>query len=117
MEDILYAELLHFHSVSEGKYPERITSQEYKKNNCEKANFRQFARPFHQVEGVLMYGCCEVLVKSRLAAILHAYHDNPTTGAHFGRDKTYRMIKQRYYWRSMKKQFANYIKSCKMLLF
>ena len=60
-----------------------------------------------------MYGGTEVLVKSRLSSILNAYHDNPTTGGHFGRDKTHNKIRERYYWKGMKKQINNYIKSCK----
>ena len=114
MEDSLYNELVHFHSVtsSEGRYPERIASLEHKKRNSEKCNFRQIAKPYYQVDGVLMHGACEVLQKSRLASILNAFHDNPSSGAHFGRDKTYRKIKTRYYWKGMKKQIGDYIKSC-----
>ena len=60
-----------------------------------------------------MHGEIEVLVKTRLASILHAYHDNPTTGAHLGRDKTCAKIGERYYWYGMKDTITKYIKKCK----
>ena len=113
MEDQLYAELVHFHSVSEGKYPSRITMMEPKDRNSAKSNFRQRAKLYHVVEGVLMYGGAEVLLKTRVKDILYAYHDHPVSGGHFGRDKTHDKIKERYYWRGMRQQIGEYIKSCK----
>ena len=60
-----------------------------------------------------MLGGREVLAKSRLPTILNAYHDNPTTGGHFGRDKTYAKISERYQWNGMKKDITEYIQRCK----
>ena len=71
------------------------------------------AKYYHVANDVLMHGGCEVLVKSRLENILHAYHDNPTTGGHFGRDKTYAKIAERYHWYGMKKTINDYIQRCK----
>jgi len=45
-------------------------------------------------------------------SILHIYHDTAANGAHFGRDKTFSKIRQRYYWPSMHKDITNYIRSC-----
>ena len=46
------------------------------------------------------------------ADILKIYHDTPGNGAHFGRDKTTRKIRERYYWPSMIADIENHIKSC-----
>jgi len=46
------------------------------------------------------------------ADIMKIYHDTPANGAHFGRDKTIRKIKTRYYWNNMCSDITNYIKSC-----
>ena len=46
------------------------------------------------------------------ASILKAYHDTPSNGAHFGRDKTLRKIQDRYYWPGMAADIGNYVKSC-----
>ena len=44
--------------------------------------------------------------------IMRIYHDTPANGAHFGRDKTVRKIKDRYYWDSMNQDISNYVRSC-----
>ena len=114
MDDQLYAELLHFHTASEGRYPERIDRLKYGQHKKdEKTKFRQMAKVYHQVEGVLWYGQSEVLPKCRLASVLYAFHDDPNTGGHFGRDKVYNKIKARYYWKGMKNEIAQYIKNCR----
>ncbi|CAF4819267.1 unnamed protein product, partial [Rotaria sp. Silwood2] len=46
------------------------------------------------------------------ADILKIYHDTPANGAHFGRDKTTRKIKERYYWPTMIADIRNHINSC-----
>ena len=112
MEDQLYEEIVHFHSVSVGKYPERIIRTDPKTRNCAKSNFRQTANRYHVVDGVLMYGGLEVLAKSRLAGVMRSFHDNPATGGHFGRDKTYDKIRARFFWRGMRVYISKYIKSC-----
>ncbi|KAG7165828.1 pol Retrovirus-related Pol polyprotein from transposon-like 9, partial [Homarus americanus] len=53
----------------------------------------------------------EVLVKIRVPSILKACRDNPATGGHFGREKTFRKISQRYYWEGMKNDVQEYVKS------
>jgi transposase InsO family protein len=44
--------------------------------------------------------------------IITIYHDTPGNGAHFGRDKTIRKIRDRYYWHSMNADITNHIRSC-----
>lgn len=44
--------------------------------------------------------------------VLSVYHDSAANGAHFGRDKTFSKIRQRYYWPSMYKDITNYVRSC-----
>ena len=60
-----------------------------------------------------MYGRKEVLTRSRVPLILQSYHDNPTAGGHFGRDKTYLKIYERYYWVGIKTEIDSYIKRCR----
>ena len=44
--------------------------------------------------------------------IMKIYHDTQANGAHFGRDKTIKKIKARYYWNTMNRDIANYVNSC-----
>ncbi|CAF3680819.1 unnamed protein product [Rotaria sordida] len=44
--------------------------------------------------------------------IMKIYHDTQANGAHFGRDKTIKKIKARYYWNTMTSDITNYVKSC-----
>ena len=46
------------------------------------------------------------------ADLLKIYHDTPTNGAHFGRDKTLRKIQERYYWPNMTADIKNHVDSC-----
>ena len=113
MDDQLYKDILHYHTVLERKYPASIYNLTLGKRSNAKTNFRRTCGHFNVENGVLKHMGREVLVKTRLQAILHAYHDNATTGGHFGRDKTYGKIAERYYWYAMKKDVTNYIKRCK----
>jgi hypothetical protein len=45
------------------------------------------------------------------ANILKAYHDDPLAG-HYGADKTFRKITQRYYWKGIRKYIESYVKNC-----
>ena len=44
--------------------------------------------------------------------IIKIYHDTPANGAHFGRDKTFHKIRQRYFWRNMASDIKNHIRTC-----
>ena len=46
------------------------------------------------------------------ADVLKIYHDTPSNGAHFGRDKTTRKIQERYYWPTMIDDIRNHLNSC-----
>ena len=119
MEDTLYKDIMHYHTESAKitpvirPYPSEIYEIPSEKRESAKGTFRRKAKKFNVVDGILVHGGIEVLVKSRLATILDAYHDNPTTGAHFGRDKTCAKIAERYYWYGMKDTISKYIKKCK----
>ncbi|KAF2882955.1 hypothetical protein ILUMI_23183 [Ignelater luminosus] len=43
--------------------------------------------------------------------VLHEYHDCDLA-AHYGVDRTYRRVSQRYFWIGMKKYIAEYLKNC-----
>ncbi|KAN0053401.1 hypothetical protein ACTA71_009851 [Dictyostelium dimigraforme] len=46
--------------------------------------------------------------------ILQIFHDDLTTGGHFGFLKTYNKIFERFYWRGMIHDVKNYISTCKV---
>ena len=48
----------------------------------------------------------------KVPGILLACHNNPTTGGHFGRDKSYKKIQARHWWKGMKTEIEEYIQNC-----
>ena len=113
MEDKLHMEITSYYTEAENRYPDYMSKLTYKERNNAKANFRRMAKPYHCIEGVLIHKNKEVLTRSRVPVILQIYHDNPNSGGHFGRDKTYAKISDRYYWYGMKKEVEDYIKKCR----
>ena len=107
MEEKRYKDIVRFHTEEQNKYPQHIYKMPAREKNNEKANFKKTAHKYQVVDGILMYKNREVLTVNRLPSILHACHDNPSTGGHFGRDKTYGKIAERYYWTGMTKTIAN----------
>ena len=66
-----------------------------------KSNFRRLVKPYTVDNGVIKHKGKEVLLQSRVEDMLKAYHDNPATGGHFGRDKTLAKLAERYYWKGI----------------
>ncbi len=112
MEDQMYYQLVRFYTATQQKYPPCIYDLPPEKRVDAKSQFRQTAKPYRSEGGVLYHGDKEVLTKSRLHTILEACHDNLIYGGHFGRDKTFAKISERYYWRGMKKDVHQYVKDC-----
>lgn len=113
MDDQVYDDTLTFLKSTTKKYPVWI----YKLNNKierqqEKSKFRQRVKRYAYENGKLMYQGKEVLKRSSLPGALKIFHDNPATGGHYGRDKTYAKLAERYYWKGMKKDICTYIESC-----
>jgi len=104
-----HAEFLNYFANKHKKYPERIYSLSPTKRDNEKANFRQFVKPFHVKDGTLYNGDAEAVTRDRVPGILLACHDNPATGGHMSRDKTYKKIQGRYWWKGMKTEIEEYI--------
>src|SRR5581483_3992244 len=52
-----------------------------------------------------------VITENEKETVLFRLHDHPTSG-HFGIETTLNRIKEKYYWKNMKKDVENYIKSC-----
>ena len=52
-----------------------------------------------------------VLKEDEIDSVLYMLHDHPI-GGHFGMDGTYNKIKERFYWKGMKKDVEAYVKSC-----
>ena len=53
----------------------------------------------------------QVIRRFELAGIMYMFHDHETAG-HFGINATYEKVKERYYWKNMKKDIEEYIKTC-----
>ncbi|CAF1447219.1 unnamed protein product [Didymodactylos carnosus] len=51
------------------------------------------------------------LPSSLIPDILFAHHDHPL-GSHFGIDRTYHHLREKYYWPKMLESVTNYIQSC-----
>src|SRR6185295_10708931 len=54
----------------------------------------------------------KILKENEIEAILYMTHDHPT-GGHFGVTSTYNKIKEKYYWKGMKNDIEEYIRTCK----
>jgi len=52
-----------------------------------------------------------ILEKDEIESILFMTHDH-ATGGHFGIDATYNKISDKYYWKGMKEDIKEYIKTC-----
>lgn len=81
-------------------------------------NDARFSRTFSIMNGLLLFTGrkgksvpCVPQGKIR-HDIMQLYHDTAANGAHFGRDKTLRKIRDRYYWQSMNKDISAYVRSC-----
>ena len=99
MDDRLYNQILHFFISNENKYPGEIYKLPPEKRVNAKSQFRQTVKPYTLKDGVLMHTEKQVLRKNGVDEVLKMCHDNPVTGAHFGRDKTYQRIASRFYWK------------------
>ena len=53
----------------------------------------------------------KVIRKHEFESLMYIAHDHELSG-HFGIDATYERIKDKYYWRGMKKDIEAYVKSC-----
>ena len=101
MDETTYSQILHFYSSADRKYPEYIYDVPLDKRVDAKSKFRQLAKPYHFEGGIVKHGDKEVLVKGRIDGVLKAFHDNPVTGGHFGRDKTLSKLSERFYWKGI----------------
>jgi len=53
----------------------------------------------------------KVLKEEEIEPVLYMTHDHPTAG-HFGVDATYNKIIQCYYWKNMRRNIEEYVRSC-----
>lgn len=53
-----------------------------------------------------------VIPKSKVKEIIVAYHNTPMNGAHFGKDRTFYKIRERFYWPGMYVDIVEHIRSC-----
>ena len=101
MDDTFYSKILTFYTASEYKYPSYIYNTPLNQRPDVKSKFRQSIKPYKVEDGIVMHGKDKILTKINLHGVLKACHDNPIFSGHFGRDKTYKKISQRYYWKGM----------------
>ena len=48
--------------------------------------------------------------------LIETFHNDMTLGGHPGRQRLYRKLRQRYFWKNMSKQVAQYVKNCEHCL-
>ena len=78
----------------------------------------RFVKNYQVLDGILMhFGSHSKPVPCIPAGklrrdIMRIYHDTSANGAHFGRDKTLRKIRDRYYRDSMTSDITNHVRSC-----
>jgi transposase InsO family protein len=106
-----------------------FTSEDLKNFQQQDNEIRKIIENIHQVpinheysihEGLLCrivnrpYGnlIVPVVPKTKVKDILLAYHNSSMNGSHFGKDRTYHKIRDRYYWSNMYRDIANHIKAC-----
>jgi Integrase zinc binding domain len=53
-----------------------------------------------------------VIRRYEFEGVLLLMHDHPTA-AHFGIESTYNRIKEKYWWKGMRKDIEAYVKTCK----
>lgn len=80
--------------------------------------FKMCYKNFRLEQGVLMYSShisnlasVIVIPKSRANEILGKFHDDKEAG-HPGREETYNSIRQRFFWVSMRRDIAKYVRTC-----
>ena len=93
--------------IAQHKYPPNASKDEKRK-------VRSKAAPFEAVDGQLMYRKKRRLVVQEMDKIrlLKACHSDMNGGGHFGRDKTFFKLSERYFWKAMKADVEDFIKCC-----
>lgn len=67
-----------------------------------------------QMKGTLLYKNDAIVVPRDAALcsqLLRMHHDDPMAG-HFGREKTLDLLARKYFWKEMRKDVEEYVKSC-----
>src|ERR1043166_299777 len=52
-----------------------------------------------------------VIRKYEFEGLMYMMHDNELSG-HFGMNATYEKIRQRYYWKNMRRDIEEYVRTC-----
>ena len=97
MDDKLVSDLLKYFSSSNKKYPDEIYNLKGDLRSNVKSKFRQTAKPCWYDKVKLLHNDKEVLPQKRLSEILSVFHSNEVSGGHFGAEKTYLKIAERFY--------------------
>ena len=100
-----YEEILKF---LQGKISEKNEKELQDLQKRSKGYEEKLGRLYQQnKEGRLL----KVLRKDEIDSVLWMMHNHPTAG-HFGTEKTYEKIKERFYWKGMLQDIKQYIKYC-----
>src|SRR5215469_15952305 len=88
---------------------------EYKEIYTKMENNNDKEKDYEVIEGTLYKikdgKKIRIIRESELDGIMYMMHDHPTS-AHFGINATYEKIRERYYWKNMRKDIENYVKTC-----
>src|SRR6266480_215588 len=106
MNEIEYKDLLDYL-----KRDTNIIWEEKKKEKLEKQSEKFIEKNDKIYKKTKEEELVKVLKEHEKETILYMVHDHPT-GGHFGRDATYNKIAGKYYWKGMKKDIEEYVKTC-----
>ncbi|OXU17369.1 hypothetical protein TSAR_007674 [Trichomalopsis sarcophagae] len=74
---------------------------------------QRFKEVFHNVDMTITfcYRTCRTVPPEYCSAILEDYH-NSLLGGHRGMGKTYRRVREKYYWKGMKEDIQEFVRKC-----
>lgn len=86
----------------------------------ENLHLKPFSNEYKLQDGLLCRfvnnsrGCSMVPVipRSKVKDVLLAYHNSSINGSHFGKDRTYYKIRDRFFWSGMYKDVEDHVKTC-----
>lgn len=94
------------------QYPDKFKSCKENEAKNAKRGFRSKAKAFIIRDGILYHNDRQVLQENQVKNVMKALHDSSISGGHLGRDKLMKKLHDRYWWKGMKEDALNYIKTC-----
>lgn len=86
--------------------------QSSKKNRTKSKDFRLLNNILYKKKAGSNRNYVIALPQQLRTQVLQDFHDDPMSGGHLNADKTYKKIKDKYYWFKMRNDIEQYIRSC-----